>query len=105
ARYGAAAPSAAPAEPTAAAAAGHCRQRAAGIAFEALQLHLSQSDIGPSAIRDDDRERRLLSRHDHAIVGQRLDPEAGRRRERVLEFAFLLPQPEIELVAGRIVEV
>ena len=105
ARCRSAAASAAPAESTAPAGTRHRRERAAGFAFKPLQRHVSHSDIDRSAIRHDDRDLRLLSRHDDAIVGESLDPETGGRCQRVLEFALLLPQPEINLIPGRVVEV
>ena len=46
----------------------------------------------------------MLPRHDDAVVGKRLDLQAGRDNEGLLEFAFFLAETEIELVSRGLVD-
>src|SRR5262249_1361194 len=52
----------------------------------------------------DDVDLHRFTWNNHAIVGQRLDLDAVRQHDRLLELAFFLPQAEIDLELAGVVD-
>src|SRR5204863_119603 len=71
---------------------------------EAVEFHLLDRRFSRSAVRDDHVDLHRLPRDDDAVVGERLDLDAGGEDGRLLELALLLAQAEIDLEPRRVVD-
>ena len=71
-------------------------ERAGRVAIEPLDAHVTDVERRGASVREHDRQAERLTGHHDAVVGERVDADAVGQENRLLEFTFLLAQPELD---------